>query len=186
MKTLIVKELMVPLSEYATVSEDASLADAIISLEKAQQTFDRTKYRHRAILVLDQHQQVVGKISQIDAIKALEPKYNEIQGDVHGTGFRHFSKFFLKSMQEQYRFFDKPLSQLCKKAADLKVKNFMQKMTEGEFLDENATLDEAIHMLIMGNHQSLLVTSDKQIAGILRLTDVFAAVFRSLTVTCAV
>lgn len=186
MKTLIVKELMVPLSEYATVSEDASLADAIISLEKAQQVFDRTKYRHRAILVLDRHQQVVGKISQIDAIKALEPKYNEIQGDVRGTGFRHFSKFFLKSMQEQYRFFDKPLSQLCEKAADLKVKNFMQKMTEGEFLDEDATLDEAIHMLIMGNHQSLLVTRDDKIIGILRLTDAFAAVFQSLTVTCAI
>ena len=86
MKTLNVKELMVPLNEYASVSEDATLADAIISLEKAQQSFDHTKYRHRAVLVLDQRQQVIGKISQIDALKALEPKYNDIQGG--GTRFR--------------------------------------------------------------------------------------------------
>ncbi|WP_419663536.1 CBS domain protein [Desulfosarcina variabilis str. Montpellier] len=186
MKTLNVKELMVPLNEYASVSEDATLADAIISLEKAQQSFDHTKYRHRAVLVLDQRQQVIGKISQIDALKALEPKYNDIQGEAPGSGFRHFSKYFLKSMQEQYRLFDKPLSRICEKAAKLKVKDFMQEMTEGEFLDADATLDEAIHMLIMGNHQSLLVTRDKQIIGILRLTDVFAAVFQSMTLTCAI
>ena len=186
MKTLAVKELMVPLNEYASVSENATLADAIISLEKAQQSFDHTKYRHRAVLVLDKNQQVIGKISQIDALKALEPKYNDIQGEAHGSGFSHFSKYFLKSMQEQFRLFDKPLDQICKKAAELKVKDFMQKMTEGDFLDADATLDEAIHMLIMGNNQSLLVTRDSQIIGILRLTDVFAAVFQSMTLTCKI
>jgi hypothetical protein len=32
----------------------------------------------------------------------------------------------------------------------------------------------------MGQHQSLLVTRDKEIVGILRLTDVFAAVFHRM------
>lgn len=185
MKNLSVKELMVPLAEYATVSEDATLAEAIISLEKAQQSFDHTKYRHRAILVLDSNNRVIGKISQIDALRALEPKYGEIQTDSSGSAFRHFSKIFLKSIQEQYRLFDKPLDDICKKAAKHKVKNFMCKMTEGEFLSEDATLDEAIHMLVMGNHQSLLVTRKNDIVGILRLTDVFAAVFQSLSLSCA-
>ena len=184
MKTLSVKELMVPLAEYATVSEDATLAEAIISLEKAQQAFDHTKYRHRAVLVLDRNRRVIGKIGQLDALKALEPKYGEIQGDTSASAFRHFSKMFLKSVQEQYRLFDKPLDDICKKAATLKVANFMQKMSEGEFLNENATLDEAIHMLIMGHHQSLLVTRNDEIIGILRLTDVFAAVFQSLSTSC--
>ncbi len=185
MKTLSVKELMVPLAEYAAVSEDATLAEAIISLEKAQQAFDHTKYRHRAVLVLDSNNRVIGKISQIDALKALEPKYGEIQGDTSGSAFRHFSKVFLKSIQEQYRLFDRPLDDICKKAAELKVRSFMQTMSEGEFLSEDATLDQAIHMLIMGHHQSLLVTRSGQIIGILRLTDVFAAVFQSLTTSCA-
>jgi signal-transduction protein with cAMP-binding, CBS, and nucleotidyltransferase domain len=44
-------------------------------------------------------------------------------------------------------------------------------------------LDEAIHHLIMGHHQSLLVKRDDQIVGILRLTDVFSAVFQPLIVS---
>ena len=185
MKTLSVKELMVPIAEYATVPEDATLADAIISLEKAQQAYDRTKYCHRAVLILNGNQRVIGKISQMDALRALEPKYGDIQDDTSGSAFRHFSKVFLKSVLEQYRLFGKPLDDICKKAAALKVKTFMHQMSEGEFLSEDATLDEAIHMLIMGHHQSLLVMHKKEIIGILRLTDVFAAVFQSLTQSCA-
>jgi CBS domain-containing protein len=185
MKSLSIKELMVPLAEYATVSEDATLADAIVSLEKAQQAYDRTKYRHRAVLVLDHSRRVTGKISQMDALRALEPKYDDIQAGTPGSSFRHFSKTFLKSVQEQYALFDKPLDDICKKAAQLKVKTFMQQLGEGEFLSEDATLDEAIHMLIMGDHHSLLVTRKKEIVGILRLTDVFAAVFQSLILSSA-
>lgn len=51
---------------------------------------------------------------------------------------------------------------------------------EGEYVAENATLDEAIHLLVMGNHQSLLVPRDKSIIGILRLTDVFREVCRMI------
>jgi CBS domain-containing protein len=45
--------------------------------------------------------------------------------------------------------------------------------TEGEYVREDASLDEAIHQLVMGKHQSLLVTRGEKIVGILRLTDVF-------------
>jgi hypothetical protein len=37
-----VKELMVPLSEYATVPEGSTLFDAVLALEKAQEEFDHT------------------------------------------------------------------------------------------------------------------------------------------------
>ena len=78
MKDLKVVDLMVPLSEYATVSEDATLYEAVLELEKAQEEFDHTRYRHRAILVLDSDGKVIGKLSQLDALKALEPKYGDM------------------------------------------------------------------------------------------------------------
>ena len=53
MKTYKIEDLMVPLSEYATVTVGATLFDAVLALEKAQGEFDQTKYRHRAVLVLD-------------------------------------------------------------------------------------------------------------------------------------
>jgi hypothetical protein len=57
---------------------------------------------------------------------------------------------------------------------------FMQTTAEGECIDHEATLDIAIHTLVLGNHLSLMVTKDKQIIGVLRLSDVFAAVFHSM------
>jgi CBS domain-containing protein len=180
MKTYIVKDLMVPLSEYATVSEDATLFDAILALEKAQGEFDQTRYRHRAVLIYDKNQKIIGKLSQLDALKALEPKYKELQTD---GAARHlgFSTKFIQGMLDQFSLWATPLGDICKKAVARKVKEFMYTPTEGEYVLEDASLDVAIHQLIIGHHQSLIVTDKAgKIVGVLRLSDVFAAVFHKL------
>ena len=178
MEELTVKDLMVPLEEYATVSEEATLFEAVMALEAAQGKIDRTqhKYLHRAILVLDKGGNVVGKISQMDVLRALEPKYKEL-GDAVSISRVGFSPAFLKSMMEKQAFWDLPIRNVCTIAAERKVKEFMHALTEGEYIEETASLPVAIHMLVMGHHHSLLVTSGEKIVGILRLTDVFVAVF---------
>lgn len=179
MQTYIVKDLMVPLAEYATVTEDATLFDAVSALEKAQEDFDHTRYRHRAVLVLNASGEVVGKVSQMDALKALEPKYAEMLGHkgMHNFGF---SKTFSMSLLQSYGMWSTPLMDLCRKAMDIKVRDVMYSPSEGEFVEEEASLDQAIHQLVMGHHQSLIVTRDTKITGILRLTDIFAAVFHAM------
>ena len=179
MKLFKVKELMVPLSEYATVSKEASLFEAVSALEKAQAEFDHNRYRHRAVLILDENHKVIGKMSQLDVLRALEPEYDEsaAQGGFHRYGF---TKQFMKSVSMQYKKWDSPLSDICLKAGEQTVAKYMQTPAEGEFVDEEASLDEAIQQLVEGHHQSLLVTRGKEIVGILRLTDVFAAVFHAM------
>jgi len=180
-KTLTVKDLMVPLSEYATVSADATLYEAVLALEKAQESFEdsHTRYRHRAILVLDKDGNVVGKLSQLDVLKALEPKYQNI---IEGRGPQRFgfTKQFMQSMLQEYHLFSGSLEDICSKAGERNVGQFMYAPGEGEYVTEEASMGEAVHQLIMGHHQSLLVTRDKKIVGILRLTDVFAAVFHKM------
>ena len=179
MKTISIRDLVIPLSEYATIPIGASLLEAVEALEKAQGEFDATRYRHRAILVLDETGHVVGKIGQLEALRALEPKYCEmVEG--HAVSRFGFSAKFLQSMCEQYDLFDKPLDDLCKKAGTLKAENCMNELSENEFIASDATLDMAIHQLVMGNHQSLLVKDGDSITGILRLTDVFVAVFHAM------
>ena len=181
MKSYNVRDLMVPLSEYATVTEEASLYDAVLSLEAAQQKFENkhSRYCHRAILILDKDGQVIGKVSQLDALKALEPKYQDmIQGE--GSHRYGFTKRFMKSMLNDYQLFASPLDEICRKAGEQNVKIFMSTPTEGEYVAEDETLDVAIHQFIMGHHQSLLVTEGKKIVGILRLTDVFAVLFHKM------
>jgi len=181
MEIIKVADLTVPLSEYATVKDDASLYDAVMALEKAQEkyTYKHSEYRHRAILVLDQKGKVVGKISQIDVLRGLEPKYKEI---LEGRGFRGvgFSKKFLKSMLKDYVLFDSPLHDICRKASDQPVTKFMETPSEGEIIAETASLDEVIHQFVIGHHQSLLVTRGEDVIGIIRLTDVFTAVFHMM------
>jgi CBS domain-containing protein len=81
MKTVQVKDVMVALEDYATVSENATLYEAVLALEKAQEEFDQSQYRHRAILVYDDKQKIVGKISQLDLLMALEPNYQIVDFD---------------------------------------------------------------------------------------------------------
>lgn len=175
MKKLEVRDLMIPLDEYACVLESDSLHEAVIALERAQETVSRTKSKHlhRAILVLDENRKVIGKISQMDVLKALEPKYKEMGERISLAGF---SPQFLRSMLEKNQLWTSPISDICSKAAWLKAKDFMYGITEGEYVKEDASLGEAIHMLIMGHHHSLLVRKEDNIVGILRLTDIFAEV----------
>lgn len=186
MKTIAVKDLMVPLEEYATVSQEATLYEAVLELEKAQEQLDRDRYLylHRAFLVYDAQGKIVGKVSQLDALRALEPKYRDM-GEPESLSKTGFSSSFLRSMLQQYSLWDKPLSDICAKATQVQVKKFMHKPTEGEYVDEQATLEEAIHMLLMGRHQSLLVTRSQDIVGLLRLTDVFKHVFQRVK-ACAI
>ncbi|MFH2065103.1 MAG: CBS domain-containing protein [Pseudomonadota bacterium] len=174
-----VKDIMVPIEEYATVHKDATLYEAVTALEKAQEDFNRSPYRHRAILILDEHKKLVGKLSQLDVIRALEPKYGEMQTNT-GLARYGFTKKFVQSMMEQYKLWDTPLINICQKAVDIKVSAIMTTPSEGEIVDEDASLGQAIHMLVMGPHQSLLVLKKGRITGVLRLTDVFLAIFHTM------
>ena len=128
---------------------------------------------------LDKDENVVGKISQLDVLRALEPKYQEmLQGEgLHRFGF---TKEIEKSILEDYQLFANPLDDICRKAGEQPVIKYMYAPTEGEYVSEDASLDIAIHQFIIGHHQSLLVTRGKKIVGVLRLTDVFAAVFHKM------
>jgi len=175
----LVKELMVPLSEYATVAKGSTLFNAVLELEKAQEEFDHTKYRHRGVLILDKDKRVVGKLGQLDVLRALEPKNDEMS-DISELSRFGFSANFIRNVRKKRRLQATPLKDICSKAARLKVEDFMQAPSEGEFIDQEASLEIAVLQLVMGQHLSLLVTSGKEIVGVLRLTDVFAAVFHTM------
>jgi len=174
-----VKELMVPLSEYATVAVGSTLFDAVLALEKAQAEFDHTKYKHRGVLILDKDKRVVGKLGQLDVLRALEPK-DESPAEINELSQFGFSSSFVHRLRKQQRLKAAPLKDLCSNASKLRVEDFMQAPSEGEFIEEDAYLDVAIMQLVTGRHISLLVTRKKELIGILRMTNTFAAVFHTM------
>ncbi len=189
MKNTKVKDMMVPLSEYATVSEDATLNETVLALEKAQSEFKKGGYKHRAVLILDKENNVVGKVSQHDILRALEPKY-DLFGDKNSLSNISLSRFglsksFIESMVDQYDLWTKTLEDTCVTiGTQLKVKDFMYKPSESEQVEADTLFHEAIHMLVIGHHQSLLVTEGNKIIGILRLTDVFDKITATIKDTC--
>jgi CBS domain containing-hemolysin-like protein len=162
----IVRELMVPLDAYSHVSEDASLFEAIMSLENAlhkpQEAADPFRPRDRALLVMDQNNKIIGKLSMWDAIKGLDPR-SDRQVDA-------------LAMVEDYGLWERPLQNILDRAKAVKAKDLLPKVSEEEYIDENASLNQALHRLITGHHLSLLVNSGKEAVGILRLSDVFREV----------
>ena len=171
MQSLLVKDLAVPLAEYATVHDRATLHDAIMALEEVH-ALDQSHYRHRAILVFDDKNRVIGKLGQFDILIALESKYNQL-GDLDRLACIGLSNAFVQSVFKQYSFWSKPLGEICSASAQLNVDDIMHRLGEDEYIDETASLDEAIHQLIMGRHQSLIVTRGEEIVGILKLSDIF-------------
>ncbi len=175
MRTITVRELMVPLEQYATVSKEATLREAILALEKAQMTLDPSRHKHRAILVLDESGKVVSKITMKIILMALEPNY----GKVEGTGVLErsgYSPDLIRSMLEDNALWTEPLQFFSERATKLKVGELIHPPSQDEYIDENATLGEAIHQMIAYPYLSLLVTSGDEVLGILRLSDVFTKI----------
>jgi len=170
MRTIMVKELMIPIDEYATVPEEATMYEAILALEIAQKAFEPSKHKHRAILVLDRDKNVVGKISMFDILIALEPKYENLD-DIGG-----YSLEFIKSILKDSVLWNEPLELVCDRARNLKVSDFMEVLSDGVYIGENDTLGKAIHQLVISRYHSLLVTRDKKVVGVLRLSDVFTQI----------
>lgn len=171
---------MVPISEYATVTVGTTLLEAIRVLEQAQEAYTVSKYQHRAILVLDAAGQVVGKISQLRALKAIEGDH-EFNHEIDEMRKFNFSEAYIAQLRDKFRSRKIIIEEkTLRETAAKKVEEFMQAPTPGEYVSEDCGVDTAIHKLVAGTHLSLLVTRNREIVGVLRISDVFAAVFHEM------
>ncbi|MBU0982962.1 MAG: CBS domain-containing protein [candidate division Zixibacteria bacterium] len=180
MSVRLVKDLMIPLGEYAVVSDRATLMQAVQALERAQQTLPSGMHRHRAILVTNAEGQVVGKVGYLAFLRSMEPQ-RDFLGDSERLEQAGVSREVLDSTRHHMSFFQDDLEMMCTRAAGLKVKDVMEPAREG--ISEDAPLAEAIHRFDRLQSQSVLVTRKGNVVGLLRLSDLYtevASIIRSL------
>lgn len=175
MKSYQVRDIMVPLDEYATLHQDAALNEAESHLRNLKNSAAADPNIHRSLLVVDDDGRVVGKLSQLDLILGLEEGYRRI-GDMKALAHFGYDPKFIRSMIENNQMWQKPLDEICEKADRIRVKDIMYTPTRGEYVDADASLDIAIHQLGMGRHHALLVTEKNRVVGVLRLSDIFDVV----------
>jgi predicted transcriptional regulator len=171
MSELKAKDLMLPLHQCATVSESATLYEAVVVLESTRKMYQRWDYRPRIALVHGDHQKILGTVRHYDILKALEPRYKEFGPLPWHPGFG-LKKELVRSTYKRYEVWTDPLTDLCRAAAQVKVKDIMRIPSETEYIGLETSLGEAMHAMLLGNHPTLLVTDANGVAGILRLSDV--------------
>ncbi|MBU0518986.1 CBS domain-containing protein [bacterium] len=176
-----VKDVMLPLDDYALVPEDASMVDAYCALEEAQKRLPPGRQASRAVLVVDKSGKIIGKVGQLAFLKALEPKYDKV-GDVGALSRAGLSSDFISSMMENLNLWKENFFDISQRAKITRVKEIMHPIDES--IDGDAHLSEAIHKIVMYQTLSLLVTRGKQVIGILRLSDLFNEIGQQLK-SCA-
>ncbi|MBI5250791.1 MAG: CBS domain-containing protein [Desulfomonile tiedjei] len=166
-----VRDLILSTYQCATVSESASLYEALVTMDATRKMFQRWDYRPRILLVYDEKQHMVGTLRHYDILQTLEPRYKEF-GELPRLAGLGLNTDFIKSIYSQFELWSRPLRDLCVKALQHQVKDIMRIPSDNEYIDVETPIGEAIHRMLMGNHPSLLVTDSTGFLGILRMSDV--------------
>lgn len=167
-----VKAAMIPLAEYPTISEEATLYQSVMALEDAHCIESGPSYKYRALLVKDSKDRIIGKLDHLCVLHALEPQFQDI-GDISMLTRHGLGPSFVRNITRDFELLQKPLDDVCKKASKLTVRTIMHVPAKSEYIEQEATLNAAIHQLVIGQHQSLLVKHEDEVVGILRLSDVY-------------
>jgi Mg2+/Co2+ transporter CorB len=173
-----VKDLMIPISECARVTEDRSVLDAIMMLEASRRRLDRLDYRMRVVLVYDEQFNIIGSLRHLDILRAFAPG-----GEPPGAkpeSDTEVAPDTSVSCSEDLPQWQRALAGMFEIARKLRVKDVMYRYSESEYIDEDAPLEEALCRLVTGPYLNLVVRSAAVTAGILRMSDVFATVWRAI------
>ncbi len=166
-----VKELMVPIEEYAVVREDSTLVEALGKMaESSKSSILSHGHQARAVLVNNFRGDIVGVLGHMDFLRALEPKYNML-GDLGVLSKADLNIEILDSMFELLGFWKGSLDNMCRRAALIEVKHLMRPIKLS--ISEDAPITEAIHKMIMWQAMRVLVTRNDKVIGVLRLADLF-------------
>ena len=166
-----IREVMVPVEEYVTVDESATLHDIFLTLEDDRKNKENLSHAYRDVLVFDAKGVFLGKVTMVDIFQSLEPNYQKFgtQETDHST----LTNSYVAKIFKEFDLWTESLDSLCEKSVDVKVKDLMHVPVEGEYVEADEELEKAIHRYIMGVHQPLLVRENGKLIGVLRFGDIF-------------
>jgi CBS domain-containing protein len=168
-----VRDVMLPLAEYATIRSGCTLREALIALSKAQLGLTCDRHQHRAVLVLDEKGDVVGKLTHWAILRSLEPEPLE-KADEAALDRAGLSSEFIGRLKREVRASGISLRRMCRAAARVGAEDAM--VPASESIEEDALLTDAIERMVESREQSMLVRRDGRAVGVLRLADVFEEV----------
>jgi CBS domain-containing protein len=155
-----VRDIMVPLENYPQVHEDATLRDAFAALRAGAEA--GRFYRH--VLVLNQHEQLIGMIGMRNLLRGLFPDY--LRADEHSrfegasSDVAGLAMLWRETCREQ-----------CQVAGTNRVRDFMSEVKATIAIDAPVTL--AAYLMVSRGVSMLPVIEKDRVVGACRLPDVF-------------
>ena len=177
---ILAKDVMIPISRYVTVKKTDTLIQVIQALDNARQTDQ--DHAHRDAIVTDENGEFMGKVTMLDIFKALEPNYQKIE-KVRSTGA--LTQDFVTKAVKDFNLWVEPLQDVCGRGAHLTVSEVMHVPGDADFVNENDSIELALHKYVMGVHQPLIVKQGDTVTGVLRFGDVFE-VTREAMLSCPI
>ena len=184
METTTVQSLMIPVELFPRISQEKTFGAAADALDRCHTDFKAGSRPTCILLVHDEQNRVVGKISPVDLLRALEPQYTKLRGTI-GEYARSISyDKMIDSALDRAALWSKPLSELCVKSNSLKIKNFILHPASEQTVTVTDSLDKALHRFVMGRHDSLFVMDGKRLAGMLLFKDVYGHILSTIKDSC--
>lgn len=147
-----VRDIMVPIEEYPVVSEDTMVLEAIKTLRESFHLKDGTWYGFQSLIVLNKKEELVGILTLKSLLLALQ--------------MREFVEHILKG-DPTALFFEPKLG------GDLRINVSKIMRPFNMNVQEEATIMEALLIIIKNNINSLPVLSGTRPVGVLRTIDLF-------------
>ncbi|MCK9240982.1 CBS domain-containing protein [Desulfocurvus sp.] len=179
-----VKNYTVPVDKFPRISDSATFAEAVLALDKAQEEFASGKREQRILLVADDANKIVGKLSPLDVVRGLEPDFDSLV-DAQASSFVS-SGYVIDAMKNQTLLWSTPLDDLCTTAKKTRVRDFLRKPGPSQVIEAEETLNIAFHRFVLFRHDSLFVTEHQKLVGMLRFSDVYREIAGRIKNVCGV
>ena len=167
-----VRHIMIPISDYTTIKEDASIAEAI---EKLRDSFSAAAHTsrlmeigHRSIMVFDNQGKMKGLLDIRNLLTALMPPYLSMPKPSMADSIQFSPMFWSGAFYREVR-------QLSK----TRVKQIMSPAPNT--VKENANLMEAAYMMVSNKViRMAVVNKSNAVVGVIREWDLFFEMERAL------
>jgi len=164
-KTSVIRDLIIPLDRYPNLNENQTLQEAIQAL-MAFRAGQEERIQYGKVLVVNDQNQLVGKLSLVDIMHGLAPQLLE------ATKVAKFQGKDIDFENLSILYEDKTLAD-CGKNQHKSVKALLHPITFS--LPAETNILKALVMMSHRNDFTVPVTENGSIIGILRLEEIFHA-----------
>ncbi|MFP4477037.1 MAG: CBS domain-containing protein [Desulfatibacillaceae bacterium] len=125
------------------------------------------------VLVVEGEGRVSGIIAATDIILALNEGFVSKMGSMDLVSRTGWTQGFVRMLAEDGILFNKPLSQLCDKAAAIRARDVVRQPEDSRYVRADASMDEAVRRMVSAGRWSLLVIEEGRTVGVLQFGTVF-------------